>query len=189
MANHALLELRIMLLRSRESDLPFPFQFILRSTNTTRWGTQSLKHTHTHANAPTLKQAIFAAVGAPETADEAVVAKALQDAMGNADSQFAILVGRAEAFVANFPSDPVFDGGDDDKVWVEVRLRDKASDALLVTMGIDLVKGQQKQKQQQPGSGGGGKDDDAWLISSLDWQDFRDKFYPGLSGREWLRSF
>jgi hypothetical protein len=118
------------------------------------------------------RTAIYEAVGAPATADETIVAKALTDAMSKSNNQFAILMGKAEPFIVNFPSDPV--EGNDGEVWVECRLREKQSDELLVTMGITL----------QPN-----KDGDGWLIAGLDWQDFRDQFYPGLSGREWLRAF
>jgi len=118
------------------------------------------------------KKAIYDAVGAPETADPNIVAKALGDAMSKRDNQFAILVGNSEFdYELEFPSDPV-EYEEDGSSFVEVRLRDKKDSELLVTMGVQL----------QQGSGG-------WLVSKLDWQDFRDEFYPGLSGREWLRSF
>lgn len=118
------------------------------------------------------RDAIFKAVGAPDTAKEGIVAKAIQDAMSKPDNQFAILMGHGEPFVATFPSD-VVDYDDNGTAWVECRLLHAESDALLVTMGISLEHAA----------------DGVWLISSLDWQDFRDQFYPGLSGREWLRAF
>lgn len=124
------------------------------------------------ASSDSWRNAIFKAVGAPEKANEEIVAKALQDAMSKLDNQFAILMGKAEPFVATFPSD-VVDYRDDGTAWVECRLRQAGTDELLVTMGINV---------QQAENG-------EWLIASLDWQDFRDQFYPGLSGREWLRSF
>ena len=89
--------------------------------------------------------------------------------MSKSDNQFAILTGNAEKFEANFPSDPVID---ENTAWVECRLRQVPEDELLVTMGINLE-----------------LEDNEWRIRSLDWQDFRDAFYPGLSGREWLRAF
>jgi len=125
------------------------------------------------------RSAIYEAVGAPATADPAIVAKALQDAMSRPDNQFAILMGKAEKFDMVFPSDPV-EYEDDGTSWVEVRLRTAGhrtpddEDELLVTMGVSL------QKSENSGN---------WLLSKLDWQDFRDEFYPGLSGREWLRAF
>lgn len=121
------------------------------------------------ASSKAWKDAIYAAVGAPDTANQQMVAKALQDAMSQSDNQFAILMGNAETFEANFPSDPVID---EKTAWVECRLRKVPEDELLVTMGINLE-----------------LEDNQWRIRSLDWQDFRDAFYPGLSGREWLRAF
>jgi len=125
------------------------------------------------ASSGSWRKAIYEAVGAPDTADSKIVAKALEDAMRRPDNQFAILMGAAEDFVATFPSDTVsYD--DDETCWVECRLRRKDDDELLVTMGINLT------HQTDTGN---------WGIQSLDWQDFRDEFYPGLSGREWLRAF
>ena len=89
--------------------------------------------------------------------------------MRNPDNQFAILMGEADDFDAEFPSEPV--EYDDSTSWCEVRLRSPTDNELLVTMGVSMVL------------------EDGWKISALDWQDFRDKFYPGMSGREWLRAF
>ena len=122
------------------------------------------------------RDAIFEAVGAPSTADPKIVAKALGDAMCKPNNQFAILVGKADPsyeYDLEFPSDPVEYNLDEGRSFVEVRLRNKADSELLVTMGIQLQL----------------SDDGKWLVSKLDWQDFRDEFYPGLSGREWLRAF
>ena len=118
------------------------------------------------------RTAIYQAVGAPSSADEKIVAKALTDAMSKSDNQFAILMGKAEPFVAAFPSDPV--DYQEGASFVEVQLREAKSDELLVTMGIQLT---QRETDGQ------------WLVAKLDWQDFRDEFYPGKSGREWLRAF
>jgi hypothetical protein len=127
------------------------------------------------ASSSSWKQAIYQAVGAPATADEKVVAKALEDAMKDPHNQFAILLktdAKAEPFVATFPSDVVeYDG--DKTAWCEVRLRGTFSDELLVTMSITLERDEKSE----------------YKIRNLDWQDFRDEFYPGLSGREWLRAF
>ena len=106
------------------------------------------------------RQAIYEAVGAPAGADET--------AMSKKDNQFALLM--TDTFTATFPTEPV--DYDDGTCWVECQLRDKKSDELLVDMGVQLQ-----------------KMDDKYLISKLDWQDFRDEFYPGLSGREWLLAF
>jgi hypothetical protein len=128
------------------------------------------------ASSASWKNAIYKALAAPDTADEKVVAKRLTTAMRKPDQQFAILMMNGSSasnnFVATFPSDPVIND-DDGTAWIECRLRDNTVDQkLLVTMGISLV-----------------RNGDEWLISALDWQDFRDEFYPGLSGREWLRAF
>lgn len=74
---------------------------------------------------------------------------------------------------------------DDGRSWVECRLREKEGPELLVVMGVAL---------QERGSADAGVDGDAeptkeWMVADLKWQDFRDKFYPGVSGREWLRAF
>jgi hypothetical protein len=126
------------------------------------------------------KQSIYEAVGAPyPKADPAIVAKALTDAMSRPDNQFAILMGKAQDFVAVFPSDPVeYPDETPATSWVEVRLREKSSDELLVTMGVQMTQDSSKMNINN-----------GWLISSIDWEDFRDQFYPGLSGREWLRAF
>jgi len=122
------------------------------------------------ASSPSWRAAIQAAVGASGTADEALVTDALQQAMARPTNQFAILVGAAEPFEAVFPSDPVVN--DATTVWVECQLREVDGPELLVDMGITLK-----------------LCDGGWKIDELQWQDFRDAYYPGLSGREWLRAF
>ena len=128
------------------------------------------------ASSPAWRHAICQAVGAPDTANEALVADALQQAMARPHNQFAILMGSddEEDFTAVFPSDPVVDE-DARTVWVECQLRETQSDELLVTMGVSLLQDN--------------ADDGKWKIDDLQWQDFRDAYYPGLSGREWLRAF
>lgn len=124
--------------------------------------------------------AIREAVGAKPTTDAAKVARALHEAMARPNNQFAILMRRdcgpptsqASRFEATFPSDVVC--LDDSTCWVECRLRDVDTDKLLVTMGISLL------REEEGGP---------YKIHDLQWQDFRDEFYPGLSGREWLRAF
>lgn len=146
--------------------------------------TSSLKKLLENLDGPDGGQQLWAAssskwqtaiVDALPAAAPADVAQSLQAAMSRPENQFAILMGKAEPFVANFPSDPVVDE-DANTAWVECRLRHAETDTLLVTMGISLVMGDDD-------------DDKRWLISALDWQDFRDAFYPGVSGREWLRAF
>ena len=125
------------------------------------------------ASSPSWQAAIQAAVGAPDTADAKLVADALQQAMARPHNQFAILMGgddAAQDFQAVFPTEPVVN--DNQSLWVECQLRDTATDKLLVDMGLNLILNQGE-----------------WKIDDLQWQDFRDAFYPGLSGREWLRAF
>ena len=56
------------------------------------------------ASSDSWRNSIFKAVGAPDKANEQIVAKALQDAMSSPDNQFAILMGKAEPFLATFPA-------------------------------------------------------------------------------------
>ena len=126
------------------------------------------------ASSPSWQAAIQAAVGAPGTANANLVADALQQAMARPHNQFAILMGNHDDnqdFEAIFPTDPVVN--DDSAIWVECQLRETGTNELLVDMGLNLI-------QTENGE---------WKIDDLQWQDFRDAFYPGLSGREWLRAF
>jgi hypothetical protein len=134
------------------------------------------------ASSGSWRTAIYQALAAPVSAGEEQVALSLTSTMRKPDNQFAILMGAAEPFVATFPSDPVINA-DDNTAWVECRLRQAdATDKLLVTMGISLVRSGGEENEKKTNN-------NQWLIAALDWQDFRDAFYPGLSGREWLRAF
>lgn len=115
------------------------------------------------------KDAIYHAVGAPPNASEDMVASALGEAIGRPDNQYALLVGEAEEYFSTFPNEPLdyYDG----TAWVECRLRDKRDDSLLVCTGWQL----QRNK------------DGAWMVAGIDWQDFRDKFRPGVGREEWMR--
>lgn len=136
------------------------------------------------------KTALYQAVGAPLTAAEDVVASALGQAMGRPDNQYAILVGVSDTasndndtddenddddqavqeYVPTFPAEPLdyYDG----TAWVECRLRDKRDNSLLVSTGWQLRR----------------RDTDgAWMVAGIDWQDFRDKFRPGIGREEWMR--
>lgn len=115
---------------------------------------------------------IYDAIGAPASADEDMVADALAHAMQKVDNQFAILLGKAEDYEMTFPSDTV--SYNDETCWLECRLYDKKDGELLVVSGWDL--------HLNPVTG-------AWLIDRIDWQDFRDEFYPGLGREEWCRAF
>ncbi|CAB9506791.1 expressed unknown protein [Seminavis robusta] len=131
---------------------------------------QLLLHSSTHQ----WRSKIYDAIGAPAGANENTVAGALAHAMHNHNSQFAILLGQAdESYVADFPSDTVETGGDG-RCWLECRLYDRNDGELLVVSGWDL--------QQDSVSGD-------WLVDRIDWQDFRDAFYPGIGREEWARAF
>lgn len=100
------------------------------------------------------------------------VASAVASSFARSNNQFHILTGQEPApkYVATFPTDPVEE--DENKSWLECRLRDATTDELLVVSGWDL-----KRRES----------DGAWLIDGLDWQDFRDGFRPGIGREEWER--
>lgn len=132
------------------------------------------------------RQAIYQAIGVPtdRSTDTMIIAKSLQDKMSRPDNQFAILMGQnsnddsrtTPSFTTAFPSD-IVDYRNDGTVWLECQLRHTDTNKLFVIMGINLIASTTD------------NDDASWKILSLDWQDFREQFYPGLSGREWLRAF
>jgi hypothetical protein len=114
--------------------------------------------------------AILQSIGAKEDADPEVVASALGAAIGRPNNQFAILVGEGADYDLDFSSEPV--DFDDGICWVECRLRDKRDGRLLTIIGWNLI--------QRDGDG-------AWLVNSIEWQDFRDEFRPGVGREEWMR--
>ena len=122
------------------------------------------------ASTPSWKRHLYHSVAAPPSASLDHVASALGEAMARSENQFAILVGEAEPYRITFPTDTLDYG--DGTSWVECRLRGRDNDKLLVMIGWQLVQ----------------RDDDgAWLVESIDWQDFRDKFRPGIGREEWMR--
>jgi hypothetical protein len=102
------------------------------------------------------RRKLYDAVAAPGHANEEIVASAVGEAMGRPRNQYGILVGEDESYYASFPTD-VLDYGDG-TCWVECQLRDKATDSLLAILGWELA--------QRDSDG-------AWLVSQIDWQDFR----------------
>lgn len=119
---------------------------------------------------------LYKSIGAPKTANIDVVASALGTAISRPHNQFAILVGDEEEnnkygerydFNISFPNSPLdyYDG----TAWVQCALRDKKDNSLLVMTGWSLEK----------------RNDGAWLIDSIDWQDFRDEYRPGIGREEW----
>lgn len=128
-------------------------------------------------------------VGAPEGTETELIYRALSKSMERGGhNQFGILVGlgtgtdhhnviasdsssakHSNYYTIEFPWDTLdyYDG----TAWLECRLRDKVSDELLCVLGWSLVK----------------SSDDDWLINGIDWQDFREKYRPGLGREEWER--
>ena len=104
-----------------------------------------------------------------------LIASALGEAMGRPENQFAILVGEEEEYVLDFPSDPL-EYDEDGTCWVECKLRNKSDGKLLVITGWELLR-------QAAGEGGEGP----WLVDNIMWQDFRDKYRPGIGREEWTR--
>lgn len=111
-------------------------------------------------------------IGAPADAPEEMVASALGAALSRPNQQFGILVGTedSEDYYVSFPSDIV--DNLDGTCWLEARLYGTNDDDLLVITGWEL--------QQRPSDG-------AWIVASIDWQDFRDPYRPGLGREEWER--
>lgn len=116
------------------------------------------------------RRKLYTAVAAPDGAREEVVASAVGEAMARPRNQYGILVGEEEEYYATFPTD-VLDYGDG-KCWVECRLRNKQDDALLAILGWELERRES---------------DGAWLVGSIDWQDFRACYRPGIGREEWMR--
>mmetsp|Transcript_21416 Transcript_21416/g.43252 ORF Transcript_21416/g.43252 Transcript_21416/m.43252 type:complete len:289 (-) Transcript_21416:130-996(-) len=118
------------------------------------------------------RRLIRSSVGAPVGADEDSIVCALAHAFLRPHNHFGILVGAedAEDFEITFPTDVV--DFNDGKCWLECQLRERQSDELLVVIGWQLKRR---------------KGDNAWLVDTIDWQDFRDGFRPGIGREEWLR--
>jgi len=112
------------------------------------------------------RSAIARSIGARDDSDIAVVASALGAALERPNNQYSILVGEAEEFQLDFPSELDFEDG---TCWIECQLRDTAESRLLVVTGWDLV-----------------REDGAWLVDRVMWQDFRDGFRPGVGREEWF---
>lgn len=131
-------------------------------------------------------------MGAPVGTPDELVFRALSASMERANNQFGILVGSGTDqdsstndnttellakqgdgyYTVEFPWDTL--DYCDGTAWVECRLREKHSDALLVVLGWSM---------KQRASDG----DSCWLIGGIDWQDFREKYRPGIGREEWER--
>ena len=117
------------------------------------------------------RSAILHSIGANDDSDLELAASALGVAIGRQPrrNQFAILVGAGEDYALHFPEEEALDF-DDGTCWIECQLRDRKTGSLLVITGWDLRR----------------RDDGAWLVESIDWQDFRDEFRPGIGREEWM---
>ena len=78
--------------------------------------------------------------------------------------------GEGIRYVIDFPQETLdyYDGS----AWLECRLRDDRTDALLAVLGWSMRRRE---------------DDGAWLIDGIDWQDFRDDYRPRIGREEWER--
>lgn len=131
---------------------------------------------------PKWASSVLRAIGAPEDYAKCrleAVASSLGTAMSR-PNQFAILTGDYEndglgsiekSFEIIFPGETLdfLDG----TAWINVELRDKIDNSLLVLMGWQLA--------QRP--------DGAWLIDQIDWQDYREEFRPGIGRDEWQGTY
>ena len=140
---------------------------ILYTSSTTQW-----------------RNALRKSVGAPIGVDEASIFRALSSSMERPNNQFGILVGLGTDeddsttkyvdddgyYTIEFPWDTLdyYDG----TAWLECRLRHRETDSLLVVLGWSM------QRRDSDGS---------WLIDGIDWQDFREKYRPGIGREEWER--
>ena len=118
---------------------------------------------------------VLRSIGAPENANLDMAASALGAAIGRPGNQYAILVGDNSdeeqddpTFYISFPSEALdfLDG----TAWINVEFRAKKDYSLLVLTGWQL--------SQRP--------DGAWLVDHIDWQDYREKFRPGIGREEWM---
>ena len=118
----------------------------------------------------TWRNVLRQSVAAPNDATNEQIAPSLEAALARPNNQFAILLGIEDVnYRITFPTDPLDYG---DTCWVECRLRSASKDELLVAMGWSLEKR---------------AIDGAWMVATLDWQDFRDAYRPGIGREEWER--
>lgn len=121
------------------------------------------------ASSPKWRNSCFKSVGAPMGTNAELVASALGDAIGRPNNQFGILID--ENYKVSFPREPVYNN-DDCTCWLECQLRNEESNDLLVTIGLQLW--------ERPSDG-------AWMLHRIDWQDFRERFRPGIGREDWMR--
>ena len=133
------------------------------------------------------REVLRKSVGASNETKEELIYRALGSSMERENNQFGILVGLGtddgtiqstgmhltsqaeDYYTIEFPYDTLdyYDG----TAWLECRLRNKETDTLLVVLGWSMQK----------------REDGAWLVDGIDWQDFREKYRPGIGREEWER--
>lgn len=161
---------------------------------TRNWGYETLYSQSTEK----WRYVLRTSVGASNTTEDDLIYQALASSMERYGQQFGILVGlgvddgsktsinvenskeethglvdattenEKDQYTIEFPYDTL--DYHDGTAWVECRLRNKATDALLVVIGWSLK-----------------HIDEGWKIDGIDWQDFRDKYRPGIGRGEWER--
>jgi hypothetical protein len=115
---------------------------------------------------------IHKSLGAPvDGIKEEILASALRSALNRPNNQFGILVNADDAEDYELTFRHMIDY-EDGTCWIESRLLQKQTKKLLVIIGWQLIK--------RPY-------DSAWTIDGLHWQDFREKFRPGIGREEWTR--
>ena len=111
------------------------------------------------------------------------LAKSLTSVMARPNQQFEVLF---QEYALEFPMDALeLEPGN---CWVEARVRDPVTHELWAVLGWTLV-------QQIPHENESEDDitakisvsDKTWNIESLEWQDFRDDYRPGIGRDEWER--
>ena len=130
-------------------------------------------------------------VGLHNNTEEDLIYEALAGSMERDNQQFGILVGmgvddgtascldqnmidnnmnsmQEEYYTVEYPYDTL--DYQDGTAWIECRLRNIDTDTLLVVIGWSL--------QQVQGE---------WKVDGIDWQDFREKYRPGIGREEWER--
>jgi hypothetical protein len=144
---------------------------------------------------PQWKRALYASVGAPPTAPEDIVASALGEAMQRPNNQYALLTGdtndddddqenrkneHKEHYYVTFPYEPL-DYYDGSTVYVECQLRHPNNHDLLAILGFSLLPNHRdEQGSATKTTTTTTTTTTSWLLDGMDWQDFREKFRPGI---------
>ena len=137
--------------------------------------------------------------------EERLVAEALGTALNRRKNQFGILVGTedSEKYVPFFPNNYGSSLDDNDYIdddllvdetttnaYVLCELREAESHRLLVLTGWGLVRSvgvEDGELASSSSSSSLSSSSSSWLVDSLDWQDFREAYRPGIGREEWVR--